>query len=294
MITVICPTVLFISNNDWCDVTTKNKFLDALYTTFECISNNKYQLYWNEDLENLLWEAPSLMPWYSPETYRILNYLKECAVLVNDSCKYNPCTVTPHVITNITGKDIISPVLPLLHYILANDYEFSFVVDETNNKSFQMSCDCHKITYTPIIKCVNNMEDTEPFDITNEWDVITTNEDSMNEALKKVVKRYFNDVRILYKLRFSSKFLSEISQIKASSRNGLLYAIAKRIIMHQKDASNSKSLNDETLKGFANKRSFRVNHECRIQYTYTEKGCIELLTYSSEGEHDKKLSHTRR
>ena len=294
MITVLCPTLLFIREDDWMNTDIKDTFLNNLKNAFDYILNNNNFLYWNDNLEELLWDYPMLLPWYCNESYRLIELMQKCKVLKNESCDFIPCNISPDLVNSITEKDIFSPTLALIHYIIKNNLDFLFIVDEKNYYNFIVSCDCHKISYNPTVKCISNLKDIDiPLYIEEKWEEFTRDEHEFKKTISLFIKEYFKNTNALYTLEFSPSFLSEINLDKKNKKD-ILYSIANRITKNQKEATNNKSLKDEPIRGYNNRRSFRTNGECRIQYTYPSKGVIKLITYSSEGEHNKKLSHTRR
>lgn len=217
-------------------------------------------------------------------------------VSLNDSCKYRSCIISPTIINNIVDKDIISPTLSLFHYVIANNLECSFFVDEKNNSEFVLSCTCHDKTYCPSVICINNLDSQRNVyaDIENKWTDFKKNPDILKELIEQFTKEYFSDKKVLYKIEFTPAFLSRIST-DYSNRNNIISAISNRIVKTQKESCDFTSLDDEPIKGTRNKtRFFRGNSECRIQYTYPDKGTIKLIKYSGLGEHDKNLSQTRR
>ena len=295
MNTIICPTILFINDNDWKDDNVKENFIINLENTLEYMLTNNIKLYWNDVLEELLWSFPNLLPWYDSESYKIVECLKKCVIFDNNSCDFEVCNINPKIITNITNKDIISPTLSLFHYIITNSLDTSFIVDEHNNKKFTLSCKCHNKSYCPNIIYINEAtSDNISIHIDSKWTNFKNNENILKELISLYIEESLNNSKILYDLEFTNSFLSDISS-DYKNRNNIISSIANRVIRYQKDACNFASLDDEPINGTNGRtRSFRVNGECRIHYTYPDKGIIKLTEYSGLGEHQKKLSHTRR
>lgn len=292
---IICPTLLFTNDETWKNEETRELFMDTLEKTLEYIFQNSINIFWNDILEELLWNSPNLLPWYDNESYRLIEYLHKCVVLINESCNYDACNIKPELVNRVNRKDIISPTLSLFHYIIANNLETSFVVDDENNKTFLFSCECHDKKYYPNIIYIKELNSDNVFEqIQIKWTNFKNNEDTLKELISLFIEEYFCDRKILYDLEFSNSFLSDVSS-DYKNRNNIITSIANRIIRNQKDACNFASLDDEPIKGTNGKeRSFRVNDECRIHYIYPDKGKIKLTEYSGLGEHNKKLSHTRR
>lgn len=57
---LLCPTLLFIEDDEWNDKNKKDIFLKRLLKIFDYTLKNDVKIYWNDDLELMLWEQPRL------------------------------------------------------------------------------------------------------------------------------------------------------------------------------------------------------------------------------------------
>ena len=57
---LLCPTLLFIEDDEWNDKNKKDIFLKRLLKIFDYTLKNDVKIYWNDDLELMLWEQPNL------------------------------------------------------------------------------------------------------------------------------------------------------------------------------------------------------------------------------------------
>ncbi|MFQ9785976.1 MAG: hypothetical protein ACLRYF_05025 [Mediterraneibacter faecis] len=280
---VLCPTLLFIEDEDWENKDKKDKFLDNLTLLFDYINENNVTIYWNNELDQALWKTPLLHPWLSQDTTDITMHLWEYVVYMNNEMK-STCNCTPDIINNISTKDILSPTLFLIHDLLNKGETFIFVVDEVNNHKFVFNCNCHSSIIEPDILYLFDKTINISDEILQKWTLIKNNNSVLNDILEMVRKKYFSDKNILYNIEYDKTFIKDIEKVK--NREQIIYAIVKRVIQTQKEAMRDKSLKDEPLIGSKNKRRFRVNISERIHYTYGNDTTIRLLSF---GDHDYKL-----
>ena len=292
MNSVVCPTLLFIEENDWKDNLKREYFEKKLTELIDYISNTNSKIYWNDNLGSLFWSNPNLYPWFDSNTFELSQKIFENTYNLSDSIIYSPCESNPKINCDITVIDIISPTLSLIHYLIVKKTEFAFLVDKENENTILFSCDCHKSNFTPTVISSFNLSVDINLEIEKHWNFLDTDETLYN-LLKLIASKYFNNSQFLYKIEYTKKFIECLKRQK-SHKNKILYAITKRLTKNQKEANQDQSLNDKPKHGSKRVRTFRVDGECRIHYTYKSNGNIFFTEYSADGEHDKKLSHTRR
>lgn len=280
---VLCPTLLFIEDEDWKNEDKKDEFLDNLTLLFDYINEKNIKIYWNSELDQMLWGTPLLHPWLSQDNTDITIHLWEHIIYISNEIK-STCNCTPDIINNISTKDILSPTLFLIHDLLNKDVTFTFAVDEVNNHKFVFNCNCHLTTIEPDVLYLFDKTIDISDEILHKWVLIKNNNSVLDDILEIVRKKYFTDKNILYNIEYDRSFIKDIEKVKNSAQ--IIYAIVKRVVQTQKEAMQDKALKDEPIMGAKNKRRFKVNKAERIHYTYDDDTTIRLLSF---GKHDYKL-----
>ncbi len=283
MSVVLCPTLLFIEDEDWKNEDKKDEFLDNLTVLFDYINKNNIKIYWNRELDQMLWEAPVLHPWLSQDTTDIVMHLWEYIVYIDNEIK-STCNCKPDIINNISTKDVILPTLFLIHNLLSKDVSFMFAVDEINNHSFVFDCNCHSKIIKPDILYLFDKTINISDEISQKWALIKTNNSVLDDILEMMRKKYFANKNFLYNIKYDKNFIKDIENV--NNKEQIVYAIVRRVIQNQKEVKRDTSLKDEPIIGNKNKRRFRVNISKRIHYTYDDDTTIRLLSF---GNHDYKL-----
>lgn len=291
---ILCPNLLFIENNEWLIEEKKEQFTNSFSKLVEFIKYKNLEIYWNDNLENLLWCEPNLRPWVTPYTESILFDLCKYMKFMPDSCDFNECVCTPNLITTINSKNVASPVLSLFHYVIdINNENVLFIVDEINNHAFTFSCDCHEKSLTPIVTLPLEKIDKKTIQdkIESDWDKID-NEKTLNDLLYMIKSLYFLSKDFQYNIEYDTSFFNSL-QKTTDDKFQILYDIARRLTLLPSEVSRITSFHDELIQGSKiDKRSFRVNKECRVYYKYNGKYSIRFIDYTGSGEHDKGTRHT--
>lgn len=288
MNSVVCPTLLFIQKNEWNDINKRNIFESTLIQILDYFENNNDKIYWNDILESLLWTNPDLYPWFDSNSYAISNRLSQITCYVPESQEWKECIISPNIKCKISSPNIILPTLSLIHYLIVNNIDFDFLVDNDNLKSFSFSCNCHNCFVTPTI--INKFKN--PIDLSLEfstkWNSLDIN-NTFIDLINLVVKKYFPKEPILYEIKYDRSFIDKIKE-QSNFREAIIYAITSRLTKYQKKATQDKSLKDEPVKGNKeHKRRFRVKEaNGRIHYIYSNKA-IYFTNYYTEKEHDDGL-----
>lgn len=296
---VFSPTILFIDEAEWNDDALRANFIENLESAISYVSENNHNLYWSDNIEEALWVTNNsdLLPWCTPERFRLWGLMQEGMRKVSINSYTKLCSITPDIKHKEFCNEMLDLTLQLFHYMICENIGFEFIVDEANDISFEIYCECHNIRYKPNVKAIAHLNDIDLSTYTEEnWDSIISNKDLLNDIVQKYINEYFCGKKKLYTISVTQSFLKDIQDVDDKYET-ILYKIAKRSTVYQKEAVNDKGLKDEPIKGTKKNqsiRSFRINGECRIQYTYKSDGIIELRTYSGSGEHDKNLSHTRK
>lgn len=290
MNSVLCPTLLFIENKDWEDKDKQEAFLSNLQKTFEYLSNHSISIYWNDELECTLWEQPNLHPWLTQDTTAMTLFLYNCIKNVKESCGYSKCNCEPNIISNIHSKDILSPTLSLIHYLIDKKEEIGFVVDEANNRPFVFNCNCHENNLIPQIIFMFSDTINIPNEISQKWDKIKDDFSILTSLLEVIRKKYFTDKKFVYTPIYDSAFIRSICKT-TDRRERILYDIAYRLTLYPIEAAKIKGFNDEEINN-TQRRSFRVNDVCRVYYEYQKNNIMCFKEYTGSSEHDKGTRHT--
>ena len=136
---IICPTLLFISDEDWIIEEKQELFIDNLNKVLRYLSEKNVFVLWNDNLETLLWTYPELHPWFDVNNYAISELLHQRLHINNNTCAFIPCNSEPKINTTIVKYDITSYTLSLFHYLIANNKDVDFIVDKSNNHVFKFS-----------------------------------------------------------------------------------------------------------------------------------------------------------
>lgn len=291
---VLCPTLLFIEDNEWEDKEKRNRFLDNLQETFEYIIRHKISIYWNDAIECSLWEQPNLHPWLTQDTTSATLLLYDCikkVVEVPDNLA--GCDCIPEIESSINVRDVLTPTLSLIHWLLIQKERFSFIVDKQNNHAIVFHCDCHQSELAPEILCPFSEFLSLPNEIILRWNKIKSTPNAFTELLEITRKRYIATKKFVYIPRYTSSFLRSIYKT-TDSKERLLYDIAQRLTVYPDEAARLNGFHDESIEGGRNThlRSFRVNDVCRVYYEYQKDGVILFTKYTGSDGHDKGTRHT--
>lgn len=299
MNTIFDPSLLFISKENWYNPEKRDDFLEHLQSHLENITDyHVTQIYWTDDLEEMIWNHPQLPPWRKDRDWSlkivpmIYELFSKCRVILEDIEADTNCSVTPPL-REICNGEIHEPFIHLLHFIvklqenvffavgtdnrLKNDEKYVFESNSANQKSEPVLINNSDdwLKYIDIMECL--------------WPCSMTKHEisKLRTAINIIAKKELDEA-FVYEFDFSKSFLKEIMK-ENKYRREILYRIAKRLSLHQKAASSDKSLNDEPVKAQKEIRRFRVSASNRIHYRYLKAKNITFLNYYGEGKHDKGL-----
>lgn len=288
---LLCPTLLFIEDDEWNDKNKKDIFLKRLLKIFDYTLKNDVKIYWNDDLELMLWEQPNLHPWLSQDTSDITVSLFQNTNNIQSSVGYDMCKSDPNIISTISSKDIVSPTLSLIHYMLEKDINFDFIVDEPNNHKFTFSCECHDNILIPQITYLFDDSINISEEISKRWNKIKVNNTILTELLEITRQKYFPDKNFVYKLEYDSSFINSFYKT-TDKKEKIIYTIVQRLTLKPNEVAKVVGLHDEQIKT-KSIRSFRINDVCRVYYEYKKDNTFLFKNYTGSSEHDKGTRHTR-
>lgn len=287
---LLCPTLLFIEDDEWNDKNKKDIFLKRLLKIFDYTLKNDVKIYWNDDLELMLWEQPNLHPWLSQDTSDITVSLFQNTNNIQSSVGYDMCKSDPNIISTISSKDIVSPTLSLIHYMLEKDINFDFIVDEPNNHKFTFSCECHDNILIPQITYLFDDSINISEEISKRWNKIKVNNTILTELLEITRQKYFPDKNFVYKLEYDSSFINSFYKT-TDKKEKIIYTIVQRLTLKPNEVAKVVGLHDEQIKT-KSIRSFRINDVCRVYYEYKKDNTFLFKNYTGSSEHDKGTRHT--
>jgi len=304
MNTVFDPSILFISEEDWQNPEKRDFFLEHLLAHLENITEHHItQIYWTDELEELLWTHPQLPPWRLDRDWQLkivpilYDLFAKCRIILEDLEEESLCTMQPPLKTRYDVGEIHDSFLKLMHFLLALEENVYFCVGIDNqlsgDKSYEFHSDTHEFILRPVL--INKPDEWfKEIDILGNYWPSAYNDDEV--AKLKVALEIMARVELgksatdefLYKYELTHTFVRSIIRGRPRAKE-ILYSMAKRLMLHQKAASSDKGLKDEPLRGQSNVRRFRVTGANRIHYSYSGAKKIEFLNYYREGEHDKGL-----
>lgn len=287
---LLCPTLLFIEDDEWNDKNKKDIFLKRLLKIFDYTLKNDVKIYWNDDLELMLWEQPNLHPWLSQDTSDITVSLFQNTNNIQSSVGYDMCKSDPNIISTISSKDIVSPTLSLIHYMLEKDINFDFIVDEPNNHKFTFSCECHDNILIPQITYLFDDSINISEEISKRWNKIKVNNTILTELLEITRQKCFPDKNFVYKLEYDSSFINSFYKT-TDKKEKIIYTIVQRLTLKPNEVAKVVGLHDEQIKT-KSIRSFRINDVCRVYYEYKKDNTFLFKNYTGSSEHDKGTRHT--
>jgi hypothetical protein len=91
-----------------------------------------------------------------------------------------------------------------------------------------------------------------------------------------------------YAFGFTAGFVGSLSK-EQQLRSEILGSIVSRLRLTQAQAGRDGGLKDESVKGKAGVRRFRVTRAARIHYRYGYSGRLVFTDYFGEGKHDEGL-----
>lgn len=288
---ILCPSLLFIDDENWNDENKRNLFTTNLSNVLHYLQKETISVLWNDDLETLLWTYPDLHPWFDSNNYALSELLHQCLYIKNDSCNFIPCKSLPMIVSSVKRHDIISYSLSLFHYLIAKKENASFIVDELNNNNFEFYCECHdnKLCISPLFITKEEINISE--EIENRWNDIKNDSTVLTSLINLMIVKYFPKKKLIYTPIYDNSFLRSLDKI-TENKAKVIYSITKRLTLTPIETSKIKGFHDEVIKGTECTRSFRIDGVCRIYYEYKSPNIFYFKEYTGESGHDKGTRHT--
>jgi len=302
MNSLIEPSILFISEEEWRNTTKRDAFLEHFLNHFNIISGYPItKIYWTDALNELLFSHACSPPWVSDANWRnqffpiLYNKFNSLQLIPDSGLNWNACQSDPIISYPQINVEILKCFLELAHYLIDKDEKVYFCVSFDKQfvdcSTYRFFCSCHDNHLEPIV--VSTPDDWfNHIDISSVcWPQNIQDACKLREAIEVVLKNKLSKqyVDLPHDYEFSESFIKDISK-ETKYRDHILYSLAKRLTLTQGEAVSDEGLSDEPVKGKkGEKRRFRVSGVCRIHYQYSNTRDLILLNYYGEGEHDKGL-----
>ena len=284
---VLNPEVLFIDDEEWGREETRDNYLNKILDLLDYIDDYpRMFIYWNDDFELLLWDAPIRHPWYVDRDFRIplvqtlRNKLNKNKIEIEDSILYDPCTSN-------SQENLRTEVLQMMHYCLDEQDRVYFVTKEKQKAELVFRCE-HSNEMVP--HTVINYGDFLQKDqiIEDMWPKSALDSNSFDKLVRLFISG--EERPVLYEYEFTDLFIKSILDYK-NMGHAIVNQVAKRLTLQLKEAQNDPSLHDELVEQ-TKERRMRVTgrpSSTRIHYIFLEKGKIQFKRFYGPGEHDKGL-----
>lgn len=234
---------------------------------------------------------PVLHPWLDRSNISLIKSLDKYITRIDVK---DVCEVIPNIVTEITEKDVVHPILLLTHSLIENPKDCEFIVDFKNNQDFIFRCKCHKNILSPNILYLFDDNSNIVEEIKRKWDMIKDNYNIFTELLEIIRYKYFSDKKFVYVPKYESSFIRSIFKT-TDRKERILYDITHRLTLYPWEVAQIQGFHDEDIEGQKKnkqKRSFRVNDVCRIYYDYQKDNVLLLKQYTGSDGHEKGTRHT--
>lgn len=302
MNSILEPSILFISEEEWRDITKRDAFLEHFLNHLDIISSYSItKIYWTDSLEELLINHIYSPPWVSdanwgnqffPILYNKFNPVK--LIVDSSELSWTACQSNPALSCSNIKTEILERFLELAHFLIDKNEKayfcLSFDKQKVNCSTYCFSCNCHHNYLEPTIVLAPN-DWFEHIDLLSVcWPQNIQDAFKLRVAIEVILKnKLFKQITDLrYDYEPSESFIKDIAK-EISYREHILYSLAKRLTLTQGEAVSDEGLSDEPVRGKRGERRFRVSGVCRIHYKYSRTGDLLLLNYYGEGKHDKGL-----
>ncbi len=293
----------FISPNDWSNSDSRGRFLQKLLWLLDNLTEfHPSKLAWCVELDELLWSSPQIEPWrldtvtrnkLTPIIYKRLPALQayfEISKLQKIFCSEEKvmecCNRTPgaFVLKNL-AHTVAQVDQQLISIILSSEFS-----PRPGRGNIVLTCDCHSPLEITTIS--TKKEWISNYDFINILWPTSRCSDAASRLEKAIQYTLIlsssesDEVaqKFLFSPIFTNRFISDLISI-VDERGPVLEALGRRLTIQTHEATNSSSLEDETIKGGDGMRRMRVNSAARIHYKITATGMV-FFRYYGESEHD--------
>jgi hypothetical protein len=285
---VLDPKILVIDEVSWQEAEKKDQFLENLLYSLNFVDNCKdAHLFWCDELEELLWAAPTLPPWRTsdfrnaliPIIYKKFTTNKR-NISIDSSC--DNFNFRPDIENIEKYRDVFKK---LCWTLISGDIDFFMVlgIDQNvpDNSKFVLSCDksVEKEVYGEkfLYKWLENSEFL---------DFIWPQNLQEKEEFESIVEICISENK-LYEFSFENEFIRSIIGLESRFQIALMKAIYQRLNMRG-DMAVSSSLREETVNGEIRVRVTPKPTSTRLHFII-DNGKIIFKKFHGVGHHDDAL-----
>ena len=289
------PSLLSISENDWLCEIKRDDYLEHFSCIMNCINDSdNIELAWNDLFDELFWSSPQKRPWKMDQYWSntiipiIYEKLQKNAVVID--IHDIECEIEPEI--KHDRQDLLSifkKLIPQLH-IEDRDTLVCLGLKNIPVQSHEFFVENEKLLRQPQLfhspKCFLSLIDIEK----QLWPLSNNDEELFYKAVNTKLQRDYAGKSILYEFTFAKNFIRKISKVQ-ESKDKILTAVARRVIMTTADAGRDGCLQDESIVGQIGERRLRVTprpSSKRIHYTKNGNS-LEFIMFYDTGEHDDGL-----
>ena len=289
------PSLLSICEEDWLCEVKRDDYLEHFSSIISCINDSEIiELAWNDLYDELFWTSPQKRPWkmdrYWSNTIIPIIYEKLQKNAVNIEIQDVECEIKPEI--KYERKDFYSVFSKMLPELDLGERDILVCLGLKNipvepHKFFVTG---KELTPIPQLLCSPSCF-LSLIDIEKElWPSTNDDNELFSKAINTKLERDYIGKPVLYDFGFSKNFLKKISKVH-DSRDKIITAIARRVVMTTAEAGRDGCLQDENIVGSTGVRRLRVTprpSSKRIHYN-KEGNSIEFTTFYDAGEHDDGL-----
>lgn len=303
MNTVFEPAMVFIPDDEWAVEAKRDQFLEHLLGHLQCVETLATgRLYWTNGLEEHLWNSPHLPPWRRdrdfkiplvPVVYRTLTQCRDLLDTADCNCE---CWIDPPIQPVEGRQSACAAFRQLMHFLLVRQEAVHLCVGLRNRlgdgKARTFSCACHGHSLS-----LYALEAPDDWLTKLDWVDAYWPRAGKPEELSRLRRALAiaggwrpgqPEPRFEYEYGVTAKFLGNIAD-EGESRSSILESMVSRLRLTQAQAGRDGGLKDESVKGQARVRRFRVTGAARIHYQYEDSGRLIFTDYFGEGKHDEGL-----
>lgn len=290
---LIDPALLFTSPEAWHDSDRRDTFIERFLETFRCLEDYRLgTLLISDELESFLYSDSQISPWIKdrdwknqilPILFKKLQSLKK-SVDVTDQ----EATVTPPLPCH--ARPIVqSAFMRLVHSVLAKPEQVGLALCGENTPPedgyvWRRGLSLPAIPLRWEIAPERLMRLVNPLKL---WPSVATGERGLRQLIEAEIRLTFDLPNAVQSYAFAPSFIQDIVRNRQHHLE-ILWTLARRLSLNQQEATNTKGLGDEELRGRDGERRMRCSRERRIHYRYSN-GALLFQRFFGDGEHDDGL-----
>ncbi len=290
---ILEPSIISISDDDWSNDTVRDIFLDQLLSTINLIDDLKFsKIAWSTNIDNMIWSSPQQPPWkqdsswtnvINPILYKISTNNHYFDDDIDDICIINPELYSPRA--DIYNE--IKKIIPIVSFNKENKNSLIHIGlknTSPSNHTFTSNKHNQKIQLIAINAKNDYLKQIPIEDIFWPEHNNCDNHERLGKALHIILERDFSGTKSIYTFEFDKGFLKKLIST-TQDKLKILTTIARRLTLTAVQARGDGAFQEEQI---GDQYRFRVSKSKRIHFS-TNKTHIIFLMYYDEGEHDDGL-----